>query len=99
MMEDWGEGRARPWNPPFDFLPLVVRKIEGEGAQGMLFAPHWPTEPWYGRMRRLCHRLTILTDDPSGLFVSDHRINPAYCLIVAEIESSASEPARSAEPC
>lgn len=27
MKEYWGNGRARLWNPHFDFLPVVVRKM------------------------------------------------------------------------
>ena len=27
MRKQWGDGRSRLWNPPFDLLPLVVRKI------------------------------------------------------------------------
>lgn len=36
MQESWGDGNARLWNPPIDFLPLVVRKLQQVGGQGML---------------------------------------------------------------
>jgi hypothetical protein len=34
MSEDWGDGQARLWNPPFDLLQRVLKKAEDEGAQG-----------------------------------------------------------------
>jgi hypothetical protein len=42
MGGDWGNGRARLWNPPFDMLPLVLKKMEDERARGVLIAPRWP---------------------------------------------------------
>ena len=50
MQEDWGDGVARLWNPPFDLLPLVVRKIEQEGGRGVVIAPHWPAQAWHARL-------------------------------------------------
>lgn len=32
LEEDWGDGRARLWDPPCHFISIVVRKIETEGA-------------------------------------------------------------------
>ena len=46
MTEDWGDGRARLWNPPFDLLPLIVRKLVADGGKGVLVPPHWPTQAW-----------------------------------------------------
>jgi hypothetical protein len=34
MSEDWGDGQARLWNPPFYLLQRVLKKAEDEGAQG-----------------------------------------------------------------
>jgi hypothetical protein len=48
MGEDCGDGRARLRNPPFDMLPLVLKKMEDERARGVLIAPRWPAQPWYG---------------------------------------------------
>ena len=35
MQEHWGDGWSRLWNPPFDLVPLVVRKIEKERDWGL----------------------------------------------------------------
>lgn len=53
LQEDWGDGVARLYNPPFDLLPLVVRKLELEGGRGVVVAPHWPAQPWFARLERL----------------------------------------------
>jgi hypothetical protein len=88
MQEDWGDGRARMWNPPFDMLPLVLKKMQIEGAQGVLVAPHWPAQPWFGLLRRLATRMRILDPDLSSRsLVGSRRINPAWELVVAEIAS------------
>ena len=50
MQEHWGDGRSRLWNPPFDLLPLVVRKIIADGGTGVLVAPHWPAQAWHAQL-------------------------------------------------
>jgi hypothetical protein len=86
MGEDWGDGRARLWNPPFDMLPLVLKKMEDEGARGVLIAPRWPAQPWYGRLSRLSPRMRVL--DPastSSCLAGQRPLNPGWELVVAEI--------------
>lgn len=60
MEEDWGYGRCCLWNPPFDALPLAIRKIEVDGGNDIVIAPHWPAHSWYSRLRRLLSRFTIM---------------------------------------
>jgi hypothetical protein len=86
MGEDWGDGRARLWNPPFDMLPLVLKKMEDEGARGVLIAPRWLAQPWYGRLSRLSTRMRVL--DPastSSCLAGQRPLNPGWELVVAEI--------------
>lgn len=40
MEDDWGDWRARLYNPPVDILPLVIRKLEQEMGRGILLAPN-----------------------------------------------------------
>lgn len=58
----WDDGRARLRNPPFDFLPLTVQKIETESARGVLLAPFWPAQAWFARLRGLASRMHVLDD-------------------------------------
>lgn len=49
LRQHWGDGQARLWNPPFDFLPIPIRKIETESAKGVLLALFWPAQTWFAR--------------------------------------------------
>lgn len=89
MNSDWGDGKARLWAPPFDLLPLVVRKIESQGGIGVLVAPRWPTQPWFERLRVLSSRLIPLDPVmPSGApaLTTTKRGNPDWRYVLAEIE-------------
>lgn len=33
--------RTMLWNPPFNFLPMFIGKVEVEGVRGVLLAPKW----------------------------------------------------------
>lgn len=97
MQEWWGDGKARLWNPPFDFLPLVVRKIQQEGGQGVLLAPFWPAQAWFGQLRQLATTIHVLDAPAPAVFSDTKPLNPAWQLIVADIRynnngSSASAP-------
>lgn len=87
MNEDWGDGKARLWNPPFDLLPLVVSKIEAEGGRGVLVAPKWPAQAWFARLRALSCRMTSLDpgDHDVPLFEGERSINPGWGLVIAEV--------------
>lgn len=85
LQEWWGDGRARLWNPPFDFLPLVVRKIQQEGGQGVLLAPFWPAQAWFERLRRLANTIHILDAPAEDQFSTSKSLNPAWRLVVVEI--------------
>lgn len=94
----WGDGRSRLWNPPFDFLPVVVRKIEVEEASGVLIAPHWPAQPWYARLQRVATRLRLL-EGAAHATLTGSNINPAWRLCVAEVGYKNFGPRESERPC
>ena len=39
--------------PPFSMITRVLRKIEFDGAKGILVIPNWPTQVWFPLLRRL----------------------------------------------
>ena len=39
--------------PPFSILLQVIKKIEYDGAKGILIVPNWPTQAWFPLLRRL----------------------------------------------
>jgi hypothetical protein len=84
-----GDGRVRLWNPPFDLLPVVLKKIEDDRERGVLIAPRWPAQPWYGRLRRLASRMLVLDPaDTAGSLTGQRALNPEWELVVAEIRPS-----------
>jgi hypothetical protein len=86
MQENWGDGKARLWNPPFDLLPIVVRKILHERAQGVLIAPRWAAQPWYAPLVAYATKVHVLdptTDVP--LYEGHRSINPEWKLMIAEM--------------
>jgi hypothetical protein len=48
MLEDWGDGRARLFNPPFDMLPLVLKKLEDDRPRGDMSRHGDPPRPGTG---------------------------------------------------
>jgi hypothetical protein len=96
MEEDWGDGRARLWNPPFDMLPLVL-KMEDERAQGFVVAQRWRAQPWFARLLRLATRVHVLDLVATAEYLEGQRsLNPGWELIVAEIGLWSSEAPQSA---
>lgn len=87
MEEDWGDGRSRLWNPPFDMLPLVVQKIEAEGGKGVVIAPHWPAQAWHARLQSISKQLTLLAPGSRTmpLLESDGRLNSEWSVLLAEV--------------
>jgi hypothetical protein len=86
MAEYWGDGKCRLWNPPFDLLPVVLKKLEDEGGRGVVLAPAWPAQPWFARLRALSSTLHILDPAEHGpLFEGRRDINPEWRLVIAEV--------------
>lgn len=68
MEEYWGERKARLWNPPFDFLPLMVRKIKVERDCSVLLTLVWKAQQWIRRLQGLSSLMNVLW---KGLEVSE----------------------------
>ena len=49
---DWSEYMFYAF-PPFSILLHVIKKIEYDGATGILIVPNWPTQVWFPLLRRL----------------------------------------------
>jgi hypothetical protein len=100
MSDYWGDGRARLWNPPFDLLPVVLKKVEDDGGTGVLVAPRWQAQPWYGRLTRLAHRIRVLSSGDAAPHLQGRRtLNPSWELVVAEIGLQKPGVLLSATPC
>ena len=57
LTTDWGSLRFYAF-PPFSIIPKVLKKIKTENAEGILFVPFWPNQPWFSLVFK------ILTDAP-----------------------------------
>lgn len=90
MHKPWGDGRSRLFVPPFDLLPLVVRKIEMERAKGVLLAPDWPTQAWYGRLIKCSSRVIRLGPADTAIDIlaqgAGKTLNPSWGLLVAMLK-------------
>lgn len=94
MCENWGDGKARLFNPPFELLPIVVRKLEMEKGAGIVVAPRWPAQPWYARLRRISNRLHVLHPQPDEpLF--NRLVNPGWSMVLAEVGPGVEDGSRS----
>jgi hypothetical protein len=86
MAEYWGDGRARLWNPPIDFLPLVLKKVEDDRAHGIMVAPRWQAQTWYGRLMGQGICVHVLTPAESARYLSGQcALSPVWELVVAEL--------------
>jgi hypothetical protein len=100
MGEYWGDGKCRLWNPPFDLLPIVVRKIADDRASGVVVAPAWPAQPWFSRLRALSTGFHILDPSSHGTLYKGHRaINAGWQMVVAEVGLPTHGRPLSAPPC
>lgn len=57
-------GSARLWDSPPDLIPLVLRKIHQESAEGILLGPVWKGQLWSQRITQYGRRL--MTTLPSA---------------------------------
>lgn len=86
MGEYWGDGKERLWNPPFDLLPVVVRKIAAECERGVSLAPNWKARAWYARLRALASGIHFLQlEAAASLLVGKGEKANAWSMIVAQI--------------
>lgn len=86
FQEFWGDGLSRLWNPPPSWIHATLHKIWHEHAQGVIIVPHWPKQPWFGRLIRDCTEMVVVPPQgstTSALFTSER--NPHWGLVVAAI--------------
>lgn len=56
--------------PPFSIILKVLRKIQTDGARGILVVPHWPTQPWYPMFMGLLVSDVITFEPGENLIIS-----------------------------
>lgn len=78
----WTDVRDRLWNPPFDFIVLVVRKIQQENACGVLVSPHRTAQHWFGRLKSIADEVLTL-EDSAHVMMKGTNVNPAWLLALA----------------
>ena len=68
FLQDWSSMRGFA-NPPWNLIGRVLTKVESQGAELILLAPIWPSQPWYPKLVSLLvsHPLRI---EPGQLTVS-----------------------------
>ena len=52
--------------PPFCLIGKVLKKIENDGAKGLIIFPLWPTQPWFATISRLLIDSPILLSSTKG---------------------------------
>ena len=50
---DWSVFNLLYAFPPFSLIGRVLQKISTDNATGIIIVPHWPTQPWFSRLRQL----------------------------------------------
>jgi hypothetical protein len=99
MKENGGDGKCRLWNPPFDLLPVVLKKMDMEGARGAIIGPMWTAQPWYARLLTLSTAVRVLYPSEDGpLYTGQRKGNPAWKLLVVEVGLSTSGSKPFAQP-
>lgn len=57
---DWSEFHCCYIFSPFSVLGMVMQKIEHDGAEAIVIAPLWETQPWFPQLLRLLCREPLL---------------------------------------
>ena len=68
FLQDWKELRAYA-NPPWNLIGRVLSKVEEQGAQIILIAPVWPSQPWYPRLLGLLMSYPLKIDPRQEVMV------------------------------
>ena len=43
--------------PPFSLVSRVLQKVVADNTRALLVVPQWPSQPWFGRLKRLSRRV------------------------------------------
>ena len=70
FLQDWRQVKGYA-NPPWNLVGRVLSKVEAQGAELILIAPVWPSQPWYPRL------LSLLVGQPL-------RVDPQQAVMVEE---------------
>lgn len=84
IQEQWGDGRARFWKPPFGFIQIVVR-YNRRGGQGVLLDPFWPEQAWFARLIQISTRIHVLDVPAHDIVTKEKPLNPACKIAVVGI--------------
>ena len=91
---DWHDFNLPYLFPPFSLAGRVLQKISMDQTQAILILPHWPTQPWFTRLRQLLieQPLEILVS-PRNLYLphDPHRPHPLsgrLRLLVCKVSST-----------
>ena len=86
LLENWGDGRARFFNPPPPLLGITLSKMAREGARGVVVIPLWIETQSVARLRRMADRAVELRPTPGSPLVVGARTGTDKCpLLLAEV--------------
>ena len=93
----WGNYELIYVFPPFSIIGRVLQKITSDKATAVIIVPHWPTQPWFSRLRcmlleppRIIHvteRTLHLPHDRSKVHPMSNRLCLWACKISGTITS------------
>jgi len=78
LLDNWSDGRARIFNPPFDLVSLTLLKIAREGAKGVIVLPNWPNQIWYPAACAMIQNWIQLQHVGREAIVGHRRVNPKW---------------------
>jgi len=70
---DWGAVGTFYAFPPFALLLRTLRKIQADGATGILVVPNWPNQPWFPFFHALRTSPCLTLPASPNLLLSPHR--------------------------
>lgn len=59
--------------PPFSLILRVLRKIQDEGAEGIVVVPNWPSQPWFPLFNSMSSSDPLLLEPDYNLLFSSNR--------------------------
>ena len=91
--------------PPFSVVGRTLQKIEAEGIAAILVVPHWPSQPWFGKLLQLMsgkpvvipvrHDTLRLAHEPQTVHALTGRLTLWACPISSNITNTTASVRRS----